>query len=162
METPRSSKPNIEAVYKAYADMLYRVAVAELRSESDAQDAVQDVFIKYITNTPSFKSDEHQRAWFLRVTVNCCHDYLRKRKVRQEHLEKTALTADSASNKAQLELFETLSCIPEKYKSTVILHCLEGLSLQEVAEVLGVSLSAAKMRLSRARELLRKEEKDVQ
>ncbi|MBQ8572588.1 MAG: RNA polymerase sigma factor [Ruminococcus sp.] len=158
MDNFSSSKPNIEAVYTKYADMLYRVAVAELQSDMDAQDAVQDVFIKYISAVPSFKDDEHEKAWFLRVTVNRCHDMLRSRKVRLKiHSDIEIEPVDSVS-KGRMELFEILSCIPEKYKSTVVLHCLEGLGLQETADVLGISLSAAKMRLKRAREIIRKEE----
>ncbi len=158
MDKPSASNPTIESAYLTYSDMLYRVAVAELRNEAEAQDAVQDVFIKYMSTTPVFSNEEHTKAWFLRVTVNTCHDYLRKRKVRNLYVENTSVTEDSVDSEGRQELFETLASIPEKYKSTVILHCLEGLSLQETAKVLGISLSAAKMRLSRAREALRKEE----
>lgn len=162
MDKPNTLKPDIGTLYEVYSDMLFRVAMAELQCESDASDAVQDVFVKYITSPPAFADEEHQRAWFLRVTVNTCHDMLRKRKVRRLHVEKTAVTSDDTYSDSRYELFEILSAIPEKYKSTVILHCLEGLSLNDTAKVLGISLSAAKMRLSRAREAIRKEESDVQ
>lgn len=158
MDNFTSSKPNIEAVYNRYADMLYRVAMAELQSDMDAQDAVQDVFIKYMSKNIAFADDEHEKAWFLRVTVNRCHDILRGRKVRLKFHSDTEIEPSTPASKGRMELFEILSCIPEKYKSTVVLHCLEGLSLQETADVLGISLSAAKMRLSRAREIIRKEE----
>ncbi len=161
METPRAEKPNIEAVYKLYADMLYRVAFSELQSDMDAQDAVQDVFMKYISAEPRFKDEGHEKAWFLRVTVNRCHDMLRSRKIRLKHQADTEIEPSSPASKARQELFEILSMIPEKYKSTVVLHCLEGLSLQETADVLGITLSAAKMRLKRAREIVREEEKNV-
>ena len=160
MDNLIKAKPNIEAVYKLYADTLYRVALSTLQSDMDAQDAVQDVFIKYMSSNPEFKDAEHEKAWFLRVTVNRCHDMLRSRKVRLKlHAESDVEPVNPAS-KARQELFEVLQSIPEKYKSTVILHCLEGLSLQETADVLGISLSAAKMRLKRAREII-KEGKDV-
>ena len=161
MDNPKGSKLNIETVYRAYADMLYRVALSTLQSDMDAQDAVQDVFIKYLSSKPSFNDSEHEKAWFLRVTVNRCHDILRGRKVRLKFHADNALEHDTPASKAEFELFEILSSIPEKYKSTVVLHCLEGLPLKETADILGISLSAAKMRLSRAREFLREEEKDV-
>ena len=160
MITPGAEKPNIEAQYSRYADMLYRVALSTLQNDMDAQDAVQDVFIKYISANPVFKDEDHEKAWFLRVTVNRCRDMLRSRKIRLRlHDESDAEPVNPAS-KARQELFEVLHSIPEKYKSTVILHCLEGLSLQETADVLGISLSAAKMRLKRAREII-KEGHDV-
>lgn len=160
MITPGAEKPNIEAQYSRYADMLYRVALSTLQNDMDAQDAVQDVFIKYISSPTYFKDKEHEKAWFLRVTVNRCRDMLRSRKIRLKlHAESDTEPATPASS-ARQELFEVIHSIPEKYKSTVILHCLEGLSLQETADVLGISLSAAKMRLKRAREII-KEGKDV-
>lgn len=161
MDYSGAKKSNIEAVYQKYADMLYRVAFSELQSDMDAQDAVQDVFIKFMSANPEFKDSEHERAWFLRVTVNRCHDMLRSRKVRLKlHVESEVEPVNPAS-KARQELFEVLHSIPEKYRSTVILHCLEGLSLQDTANVLGISLSAAKMRLKRARDTLNEEGKDV-
>lgn len=161
METKGAEKPNIEAVYKLYTDMLYRVALSELQSDMDAQDAVQDVFIKYMSSQPRFKDADHEKAWFLRVTVNRCRDMLRSRKIRLKHKADTEIEPATPASKARQELFEILSSIPEKYKSTVVLHCLEGLSLQETADILGITLSAAKMRLKRAREILREEEKNV-
>ncbi len=160
MDNLIKAKPNIEAVYKLYADTLYRVALSTLQSDMDAQDAVQDVFIKYMSSNPEFKDAEHEKAWFLRVTVNRCHDMLRSRKVRLKLHAESDVEPVNPAPKARQELFEVLQSIPEKYKSTVILHCLEGLSLQETADVLGISLSAAKMRLKRAREII-KEGKDV-
>ena len=161
MDKPNTLKPHIETAYKAYSDMLYRVALAQLQSDEDAQDAVQDVFIKYISHSGSFKDEEHQRAWFLRVTVNVCRDMQRKHKVRRLFDESNSLSDTDVSDSGRYELFETLGLIPEKYKSVVILHCLEGLSIKETAEVLGISLSAAKMRLSRARDVLREEKHSV-
>lgn len=160
MDNLASRKPNIEEIYKLYADMLYRVALSELQSDMDAQDAVQDVFIKYMSHNPVFKDSEHEKAWFLRVTVNRCHDMLRSRKVRLKFHSESETKPVNPASKARQELFEVLASIPEKYKSTVILHCLEGLSLQETADVLGITLSGAKMRLKRARDIL-KEEKNV-
>lgn len=161
MQNLGAEKPNIEAVYHKYADMLYRVALSELQSDMDAQDAVQDVFIKYMSANPEFKDTEHERAWFLRVTVNRCRDMLRSRKVRLKFHSDSEIEPESHAPKARQELFEVLQSIPEKYKPTVILHCLEGLSLQETADILGISLSAAKMRLKRARDILREEEMNV-
>lgn len=161
MDKSAGSKLNIEAVYKLYADMLYRVALSELQNDMDAQDTVQDVFIKYMSANHDFKDSEHEKAWFLRVTVNRCHDILRHRKVRLKFHSENEITADIPAPDSQVELFETLSAIPEKYKSVVVLHCLEGLSLQQTADILKISLSAAKMRLKRARDILREEEKDV-
>lgn len=161
MHCSGAEKPNIEAVYSKYADTLYRVALSTLQNDMDAQDAVQDVFIKYISANPDFNDEEHEKAWFLRVTVNRCNDILRGRKVRLKFHADSEVEPANPAPKARQELFEVLSSIPKKYKSTVILHCLEGMSLQETADILGISLSAAKMRLKRARDIIKGEGKDV-
>lgn len=158
-------KPNIETVYEKYADILYRVALAHVTSDADAQDVVQDVFVKYMSVAPVFNSDEHERAWLLRVTVNRCHDVTRYLKVRESLPIEDAAGIAAPEKGGVSELLETLARIPDKYKDTLILHCLEGFSQQETAKILGISLSAVKMRILRGREILekiRQEESDVQ
>jgi RNA polymerase sigma-70 factor (ECF subfamily) len=149
------SKPDIEGAYQRHADAMYRLALARLCSDADAQDAVQDVFVNFMTTAPVFESTEHERAWFLRSTVNRCYDLLRRNQVRQGVPLEDALGVAAQDHSGVTELMELLMQVPEIYKDTVILHCLEGYSLEETAKILDISLSAAKMRLSRAREVLR-------
>ncbi len=149
------SKPDVEGAYRRHADMLYRVALARLCCDADAQDVVQDVFLNYMTAAPAFESADHERAWFLKATVNRCYDLIRKNQVRMAIPLEDALGVAAHDHTGVTELMELLSQIPEIYKDTVILHCLEGYSLEETAKLLGISLSAAKMRLSRARETLK-------
>lgn len=158
------SKPDIEKAYGLYADMLYRVAFTHLANDADAQDAVQDVFMKYMTKSPVFDTSEHERAWFLRTTVNRCVDIVRSRKIRHAKTLDDAFDVAVPDQYGDMEFMDTVRKIPEKYRNVVILHCLEGFSLEETASVLNISLSAAKMRLSRARDtlrILRKENDDV-
>lgn len=149
------TKPDIEGAYQRHADAMYRLALARLCSDADAQDVVQDVFVNFLSTAPVFESDNHERAWFLRTTTNRCYDILRRNQVRQALPLEDALGVAAQDHSGVTELMELLKLIPEIYKDTVILHCLEGHSLEETAEILGISLSAAKMRLSRAREALR-------
>ena len=149
------SKPDIEGAYQRYADAMYRLALAKLSSDADAQDAVQDVFVNFMITAPVFESEDHERAWFLRATVNRCYDLIRRNQVRQALTLEDALGVAAQDHSGVTELMELLNQVPDIYKDTVILHCLEGYSLEETAKILGISLSAAKMRLSRAREALR-------
>lgn len=157
-------KIDIGEAYQKYADVLYRVALAHTSNDADAQDVVQDVFIKYMTKAPLFSSDEHERAWLLRVTINRCHDVIRRLKVR-DTLPLDEAVHIAAEDKTDIsEVLDCLSHIPEKNRDVVILHYLEGFSQQETAKILGISLSAVKMRISRAKEALQKvrqEERDV-
>ena len=164
MRLLESKKTDIDAVFLKYGDMLYRVALARLGNEADASDAVQDVFLKYITAPSHFKNSDHEKAWFLRATVNRCHDLARKAKLRvYVPLEDVLDIADDKKDSLN-DLLSILSQLSPIYKDVVILHSLEGFSLEETAKILGLSLSAVKMRFSRAKEalqILRKENDGV-
>ena len=149
--------PDFDSVYNTYADLLYRVALAKLCSAADAEDAVHDVFLKYMARPPVFFSDTHEKAWFIRVTINQCCDIARRRSYHPT-LSLDDITDIAAEDESIVsDVMDKLSRLPDKYRETVTLHCLEGFSLSETASILGVSLSAAKMRLSRAREMLKEQ-----
>lgn len=149
----------IAAAYDKYADLLYRVALSYLQHPEDASDVVQDVFAKYMKQAPLNLLEEQERAWFLRVTLNQCHDLYRKNKYREyvpiEDLSEV-LTLDAKEDSEQLaDLMMSLSKLPEKYRSVIILHYLEDFSVEQIARMLTITQSAVKMRLKRGRELLK-------
>ena len=142
-----------EQVYDTYADMLYRVSVSILQSRADADDAVQNAFCRYLESAPSFRDKEHEKAWLIRVTVNQCKDLLRRRKIRawlpfDELPEMTAPETGSP-------VLDAVAALPDKYREVVILYHLEEMSVRETAAALTLSDSAVKMRLARAREMMR-------
>ena len=150
----RDSRMLLAAAYDKYADMLYRLALSHVKRREDAEDAVQDVFTKYISVSPRFSDDDHERAWLIRVTVNRCHDILRRGKIR-DYASLDDISELPAEDAAASGLLETISSLPEKYKTVIVLHYLEGFSVEEISSMLGMSVSAIKMRLSRGRELLK-------
>lgn len=137
--------------------MLFRVALAQLGNSDDAMDAVHDVFLKFHDSKVSFNDSEHERAWFIRATVNRCHDISRHKAVRNHLTLEDAehLTADSSDSDALGQLRRALETIPEKYRAAVTLHYLEGFSVEEISDMLRIGVSGVKMRLSRGREALR-------
>lgn len=148
---------DISAVYKKYSDMLYRIAFMQLGNSEDAMDCVQDTFMKYMTATLLFSSDEHEKAWFIRTTVNACHDLYRKNRVRN-HEELSAAEHISYLEHFSEESYhiaEALDTLPEKLKTVIILHYLEGYSVEETGGILKIGKSAVKMRLARGREALK-------
>jgi len=149
-------KTDFEAVYDRYADMLYRLALSHTQSREDAEDVVQEVFTKYLDAADKLKSTEHERAWLIRVTVNACHDLQRKKKYRL-HVPLDEIQEVAADAPEELpDVFGMVAALPEKYKTVVALHYLEGYSVEEIASAIRISNSAVKMRLSRGRELLKK------
>ena len=155
----KSPKPenDIKAAYERYSDMLYRIALLEIRNHEDAMDAVQDVFLKYMKKDILFSSAEHEKAWFIRSTINRCRDIYRKNSLRNHEdisdIENT-VAAEEVSDETK-QVLAAVEQLPEKIKSVIILHYLEGLSVDMTAKSLKISSSAVKMRLSRGREMLK-------
>ncbi|MBQ8830704.1 MAG: RNA polymerase sigma factor [Oscillospiraceae bacterium] len=157
-----SLKNDIEAVYDMHADMLYRLALSYLQNNEDAQDAVQDVFIKYATASDIYRDEEHKKAWLIRVTVNRCNDMLRRRKLRTHIPLEEAYDVAAKHEESDSDIMKCLEKIPLKNRAAVILHYLEGYSVEETAAVLKISVSAVKMRLKRGREALQELIREVE
>lgn len=147
----------IEQAYHKYADMLYRIALTYMRNREDAEDAVHDAFVTYIEKAPRFSDDTHERAWIVRVTVNKCLDAKRRRKIRQyTPLEDINVQSVAEVNdELPLELRDALDKLPDKLRIVTVLHYFEGFSVTEVAAMTALTVSAVKMRLARAREILK-------
>ena len=118
---------------------------------------LHDAFIKYVQSSPAFSDDDHERAWLIRVTVNRCRDLLRRRSIRAYvNLDEIGEIPDEEAQYEDSGIIASVSALPDKYKSVIILHYLEGYSVEKTASILGLSESAVKMRLSRGREMLKK------
>ena len=143
---------SLENAINVYSDMVYRLAFFQMKNKSDADDVFQDVFFRYIRKKPSFESSEHEKAWFIRVTVNCCKNMFssawRKRTV---PLDESIPYID----KEESDLFRELQKLPKKYIAVVHLYYYEDMSIDEISKAIGISSSAVKMRLMRARNMLK-------
>lgn len=143
----------IERVVNEYATMLLRVAYSQLNNRAEAEDAVQEVLLKYMEKAPIFQSEEHEKAWLLRVTVNHCKNHLasawfRKRADLDEGIP--------ALDNEELEVVSAVAALPAKYRAVVHLYYFEGYSTKEIAEILHSRPNTVSSRLSRARALLAK------
>ncbi len=147
-------EPEVDRILQVYGDMLYRTAYLLLGNPHDVQDALQETLLRYLEKAPAFVSSNHEKAWLLRVVSNCCKDYLR---FRRRHscldLESIRECLPAQENTHLQELY----ALPAKWKTVLILHYFEGYSVKEIGEILGLSESAVKKRLQRAREALRME-----
>ena len=139
----------ITAAAESYGNMLYRVCLVSLGNAADAEDAVQDTFLKYIQKAPAFESDEHEKAWLIRVAVNTCKDIIKLRRPQVDIDTVQQSTTESGGG----EVMAALMSLPEKFRTVLILHCVEGYSVNETAEIIGKSPSAVKMRLQKGRRL---------
>ncbi|MCR4727908.1 MAG: RNA polymerase sigma factor [Lachnospiraceae bacterium] len=148
---------NLERVIENYSNMLYRICFVILKNEQDAQDVLQETFLAYMTKRPVFHSEEHKKAWLIRVSQNKCKEFLRFHKkhaaIPLEEVEESI----GITNGLDIEDREKLNLIWNlnvKLKSVVILYYVEGYSVKETAIILNISEVAVKKRLQRAREIL--------
>ena len=147
---------DVEKLYDEYADMLYRLALSHLGNREDAMDTVQDVFVKYVTLNKKMPDNNYRKAWFIRVTINRCYDLLRRRKLRDyTPLDEIGDVADKNECEIPQSVRSMLECVSEKYRTVLVLHYLEGFSIEEIANILNATPSAVKMRLLRAREAVK-------
>lgn len=143
-----------DRVYETYGPALYRFCLLQMKNPADAEDVLQDVFVKRLYQAPKFKSPEHERSWLYQVALNLCRDQWRRSRRSELPL---AAAAGVSLPPAELSLLDQVSNLPEKQRTVLHLHYYQGYGLQEIARLLGVTVPAVKMRLKRGREALRKE-----
>lgn len=140
---------------EAYADMVRRICLIHLKNRHDTEDVFQDVYMRYLFYEESFESGEHERAWFARVTVNACRDWLRalshRKWVPLEELCEEGEIAPGTST----EVLEEVLQLPERYRDVIYLHYYEGYSAAEIARILRHKENTVYSWLSRARRILR-------
>ena len=145
--------PDAERAVEEYGNSLYRLCIVMLQNCDDAQDAVQDCFLRYITKASDFKSSEHEKAWLIRVATNICKDMLRYRKHSSFLSLDEIRTLTSSEDNAQI--LGMLGLLEEKYRAVIHLHYVEGYGTAEISDMLGITSAAVKKRLQRGREKLR-------
>lgn len=148
------SNEKFEMLYDKYADTLYRLALVNVQNSADAEDIVHDVFIKWFEHLPAFNDEKHEEGWFVKVTVNACHDFLRKKKHRT-HDNIDDIHHIKSEEKEESSIIYSLSLVPERYRTVLTLHYFEDYSVAEISKASGLSQSAVKTRLSRGREHLK-------
>lgn len=138
-----------------WGDAVYRVALAQTGSPSDADDVYQDVFLRLLKDGTAFESDEHVKAWLLRVTVNRCHDLGRSSWNRRT----TPLDAQHAQLEApdgfRSDIWEVVGALPPDQRAAVHLYYVEGYSTEEIARIMECQPATVRTRLHRARERLK-------
>jgi RNA polymerase sigma-70 factor (ECF subfamily) len=151
----KSLEEQFETKYDAYGEMLYRIAFLYLANSADAQDVLQDVFIKLLYDAPNFKDENHEKAWLIRVTQNRCKNILKSSARKNLPLDDVQLPSSSYDNDLKMDVSKQVIALPVKYKSAIILYYYNDYSVSEIAHILKISKSAVKMQLKRGRELLK-------
>jgi RNA polymerase sigma-70 factor (ECF subfamily) len=146
------TETEFEELHDAFRPRILRY-LGRLVSESEAEDLTQEVFVKVHQALPGFRGESKISTWLYRIATNTALDRLRNA-ARRESPEPEDAAGEEAMNEC---IREFILGLPENYRTVLVLGDLEGLQDREIAEVLGVSLQTAKVRLHRARERLKRE-----
>lgn len=146
---------------RQYAPAVYRLAYARTGSRADAEDVMQETFLRLVKARPVFENEVHAKAWLLRVAANCANDLFRLPwRKREEPLEEGISIPEKPETGG---VAEAVFSLPAKYRIPIHLYYYEGFSIVEIARVTGKREGTVKSQLFRARALLRdklKEEDD--
>ena len=151
---------NNEAVlrlFDTYADDAFRLAYSYLGSRPDAEDVVQDVFVKLIRSDITIEKGK-EKSYILTMTANKCRDFLKSGSVafNAPFEDASEVGSDIEIDEDDTEMYAAVAELPDKLRVAIHLHYYEGYSLKEIAEILDIAPSAVSMRLTRAKEILRK------
>lgn len=138
---------------ETYSDMLLHLACTRLNSTADAEDAVQEVFLRLLTARPRFRDAEHEKAWLIRATLHRAADLRRAAHNRDVPLTDTLPAYPPEEDNGVLAAVRAL---PEAYSTVIHLHYYEGYTIQEIAKLLGLPAATVGTRLRRGRERLRR------
>ncbi len=142
-----------EAAFEKYADTVYRLAFVRTKSKFDADDILQEVFLRYIKVWQKMESEEHVKAMLIRITVNCSNSLLTSNWFKKtEQLNETIPASQLVSDKSTLE--EVLK-LPQKYRTVIHLHYYMGYSIEKIANITSTKPATVKTQLSRGREKLK-------
>lgn len=146
---------SVQELFEKYQDNLYIIAFNVCKNAEDAKDVVQDTFMQYYLTKKEFDNEQHIRAWLIRVAINKAKNvtgtFWRKNKTSLEDYMETLVFETPESE----ELFETVMQLPEKYRIVIHLFYYEEYTVHEIADILKLSESNVKVRLSRGRSMLK-------
>ena len=148
-------RQSVQELFEKYQNNLYIIAFQICKNTEDAKDVVQDTFLQYYSLKKEFDNEQHIRAWLIRVAINKAKNincaFWRRNKMSIEDYIETLVFETPESE----ELFETVMNLPEKYRIVIHLFYYEDYTIHEIAEILKLSESNVKVRLSRGRSLLK-------
>ena len=153
-------KEKMDEQYDKYKDMLYRIAFSNVKNRADAQDAVQETFVRLMVYEKKFENDTHEKAWLIRTVINICKDMLKSawnnktvgwETVPEQEMQHFVLPL--------IEVDETLWMVmelSEPYRNALYLFYYEGYSIKEISNIMEMPEATVKTHLRRGREILKK------
>lgn len=142
----------LEQIIEKYSDMVYRIALTRCRTVENAEDIFQEVFMKFASKMPEFKNEEHEKAWFIRVTINLSKNF------KNLAWNKKVVTLDENiefETKEEQDVFSEISNLPQNYRTVIYLFYYEGYKVKEISKLIKKSEGTVKTWLARGRMALK-------
>ena len=147
---------NFAKDYETYVNDIYRLCISFMKNHMDAEDAVQETFLKYYHLNRMFDSEGHKKAWLIVTASNCCKDMLKHWWNQRKNLDNYEEYVGEAQTQID-EMMELVMQLPDKYKTTIYLYYYEGYNSREIAKLLHKPESTIRTYLQKAKKILKQE-----
>ncbi len=145
-----------QRVYDQYADDIYRLCYSYMKNKMDAEDVLQETFLKYFRSRKMWESMEHSKAWLIVTASNQCKNMLKHWSRKNRDLDSCPEIAGEEKSEVD-ETWELVMGLPEKYKTIVYLYYYEGYDSREIGKIIHKPDSTVRTWLQQARKLLKRE-----
>lgn len=149
------SEQEVDIAIERYSDTVRRLCMVHLKNYADTEDIFQVVFLKYAVSNVIFENQEHEKAWFVRVTLNACRDLL-KSFFRRHTVPLERIMEPSALQQDNRDVLEAALSLPPKYRDVVYLHYYEGYTASQIDAILHKNSNTIYTLLARSKKMLRK------
>lgn len=142
----------LEKMIEKYSDMVYRLALTRTKSKENSEDVYQEVFLRLSKKLPDFENEEHEKAWLIKVTINCSKNLLSSKFLKYSTEMNEDITFET---KERHDIYYAVQELPLKYRTIIHLYYYENYKINEISKILKINENTIKSRLSRAREKLK-------
>jgi RNA polymerase sigma-70 factor (ECF subfamily) len=150
-------EPDINELIEMYSDMVYKIALVQMKNRDNADDIFQEVFLRLVKNLSKIDSQEHAKAWLIRVTLNCCKTYFLSSWYKKTTTLEDNLFSENIFEEQESDLLEAVMKLSPPYRNVIHLFYYEGYSIAEISTILKKKENTIKSHLFRARNLLKEQ-----
>ena len=142
----------LEKMIEKYSNMIYRLALVRTKTKENSEDVYQEVFLRLARKMPNFESEEHEKAWLIRVTINCSKNLLNSKFLKNTTELKEEIVFET---KERHDIYYAVQQLPLKYRTVIHLHYYENYKINEISRILGIKENTVKSHLARAKDKLK-------
>lgn len=159
MQNNSARREEVDIILDKYSKMVFRLAFSRTKNSYDAEDIMQDVFMKYIKCNINFDNENHRKAWLLKVTINCSKSLLSSAWFRKTTTLEDNIAIDMKENS---EVYKYVLELPKKYRTVIHLFYYEDMTNADIAKVLDLNESTVRSQIHRGRNILKEKLKGVE